>query len=226
MILSHEHKFIFLCNGKTGTTSVRAALDDYHEGEEYEVGVPGLYEDKHVPPAVLKGMLGPHIWEEYFTCCFVRNPWDWFVSQFFWNQSPNPISKKKMLRKPIETTKEYLTKRRKRQYLEDLEAFTPEEIYETYDILRDYRGIHQADSLFQYHYVYDADGTRLVDHVGRFERIDEDFQRMVDQVGIEAQLPHRNPTSHRSYRTYYNSETRRLIRDLYSVDVETFGYSF
>jgi len=226
MIISHTHKFIFLCNGKTGTTSIRAALADYHEEDAYEVGVPGLYENKHVPPSVLRGMLGPSIWEDYFTFCFVRNPWDWFVSQFFWNQDPNPISKKKLLRRPLETTREYLDKRRKRRYLKKLETFSPDEIYETYELLKQYRGVHQADSLFQYHYVYAPDGTRLVDYVGRFENIGTEFQNIIDRIGVEAELAHRNATSHRDYTSYYTPETKDIVADLYSIDIETFGYAF
>lgn len=39
MILSHMHKFVFICNGRTGTTSIQTALDPFHEGGEYQMGV-------------------------------------------------------------------------------------------------------------------------------------------------------------------------------------------
>jgi len=81
MILSHTHKFIFIANGKTGTSSIETALQPYQEGAALKIGVEGLYTPKHVPPVVLRSQLGPKIWDEYFTFAFVRNPWDWFVSQ-------------------------------------------------------------------------------------------------------------------------------------------------
>lgn len=226
MIISHSHKFVFLCNGKTGTTSIRTALAPYHEEARYEVGVPGLYEDKHVPPSVLRGLLGPSLWDEYFTFCFVRNPWDWFVSQFFWNQDPNPISKKRLVRHPIETTRTYIENRQKRRYLRELDLLSSEEIYETYALLRQYRGVHEADSLFQYHYVYAPDGTRLVDYVGRFESINKEFREIMRRIGIEEELPHRNTTSHRSYKSYYTEATKDLVGELYEKDIDAFGYSF
>src|SRR5690606_19997000 len=102
MILSHRYKFIFICNGKTGTSSIESVLLPYHEGHEFEVGVQGLFHKKHIPPTALKGILGERVWEEYFVFCFVRNPWDWFVSQYFWNQKPEPISKKALFQKPLE----------------------------------------------------------------------------------------------------------------------------
>jgi uncharacterized protein YjiS (DUF1127 family) len=226
MILSHTHEFIFLCNGKTGTTSVESALGQYHEGEAFEVDVTGLYEGKHVPPAVLRGMLGPEIWSEYFTFCFVRNPWDWFVSQLFWNWEPDPISKRKLLRRPLETIREYRRKREKRAYLAELKTFSTAEIQKTFTLLRQYRAVYQADSLFQYHYAFSPGGQKLVDFVGRFERMADDFETVLDRIGVDAELPHRNPTDHRAYQSYYTEDTARLIGELYQVDIDAFSYSF
>jgi hypothetical protein len=226
MTLSHTHEFIFICNGKTGTSSVETALAPYQEGEEFEVGVEGLYTKRHVPPAALKAQLGPDIWKEYFTFAFVRNPWDWFVSQFFWNWSPSPTSKKAWLYRPIRAYQQYRNGRKRRQHLRALERFSSDEIHRTYDHLRQYRGIYEADSLFQYHYAYTPDGERLVDFVGRFENIGEDFARVMQHLGLDEQLPHRNSTSHRDYRSYYTDETAALISDLYAIDIDAFDYSF
>ena len=226
MIISHKHKFIFICNGKTGTSSIEAALQQHQEGVEFETGVEGLYTPKHVPPVVLRSQLGPEIWDEYFTFTFVRNPWDWFVSQYFWNHKPGPISKKKLILEPVTTIQEYYQKNEERARLENLDRFSPEDIRETYNLLRGYRGIYQADTLFQYHYVYSTEGDQLVDFVGRFEQIQKDFERITDCIGVEASLPHRNATSHRSYESYYSDKTIELIRDIYTIDVETFEYKF
>ena len=132
MILSHEKKFIFICNGKTGTSSIETALGEYQEGAEFEVPVDGLYTPKHIPPVALKGLLGPSLWKEYFVFVFVRNPWDWFVSQYFWNHDPDPISKKRLLRSPIQTIEGYWEKKRKREKLRSLEMFTSDDISKTY----------------------------------------------------------------------------------------------
>lgn len=225
MILSHTHEFVFICNGKTGTSSIEAALGEYQEGAEFEVAVDGLYTPKHIPPVALRGLLGPSLWEKYFVFTFVRNPWDWFVSQFFWNQKPPPISKKRLFLSPVQTVKAYFQKRRKRAELQSLDVFSESDIRKTYDLLRQYRGIYGADSLFQYHYAYSPNGHKLVDYVGHFEQINQDFDRVMDALGLDVELPHRNPTDHRDYRSYYTSETADLIGELYQKDVEAFGYA-
>jgi len=226
MVLSHSQKFIFICNGKTGTTSIESALSSYHEGGRYEKSVPGLYTKKHIPPGVVRALLGPKIWDEYFTFCFVRNPWDWFVSQHFWNWQPPQISKKRLLRRPISTLRTYWEESKKREKRRQVDTFSVEHIRETYNLLRQYRAVYQADSLFQYHYAYSPGGNKLVDFVGRFEQISEDFQTIGDRIGIDETLPHRNTTTHRTYHSYYTQETAEFVRDLYEIDVETFGYEF
>jgi hypothetical protein len=225
MILSHTHEFIFISNGKTGTTSIEAALAPYQEGEEFERGVEGLYTPKHVPPATLKAQLGAQVWEEYFTFGFVRNPWDWFVSQYFWNWGEPPLSKRKLVKHPVSTLQEYWREKKERKRGRNLDVFSAEDIYDTYDLLRQYRAVYQADSLFQYHYVHDPDGTPLLDFVGRFERITEDFAKAMGHVELDVQLPHRNAASNRDhYRSYYTPETVDLISELYQMDVDAFGY--
>ena len=51
MILSHRRKFIFFCNGKTGTTSIEKVLEPLDEGRRYAFDAPGLFIAKHIPPA-------------------------------------------------------------------------------------------------------------------------------------------------------------------------------
>jgi hypothetical protein len=224
MILSHTHQFVFISNGKTGTSSVERALEQYHEGEEFEVGVDGLYDGKHVPPSVLRAQLGKQIWDRYFTFCFVRNPWDWFVSQYFWNWQPDPVSRKAAIKHPIQTFREFRSKQDRRQRLTDKDQFSKEDIRRTYCHLKQYRAVYEADSLFQYYYAYSTDGEKLVDAVGRFENIETDFRKIARHIGLEAELPHRNRTNHRPSSSYYTESTASLIADLYAIDINEFGY--
>src|SRR3954447_18105256 len=86
MILSHTHKFIFICSSKVGTTSMEEVLRPLQEGADYDFGSPGArIVPKHIPPAILRGALPEKVWNAYFKFVFVRNPWDWFISQWFFN---------------------------------------------------------------------------------------------------------------------------------------------
>src|SRR3989338_5981486 len=92
MILSHEHKFIFFCNGKVASTSMQAALAAFQEEPELDIAVEGLFTKGHIPPEALKQKIPDSVWREYFKFCFVRNPWDWVVSQYYYN-FPNTAPK-------------------------------------------------------------------------------------------------------------------------------------
>jgi len=48
----------------------------------------------HITPKKILNYLQPDLWESYFRFCFVRNPWDLVISQYFWSirNKPDPIS--------------------------------------------------------------------------------------------------------------------------------------
>lgn len=100
----------------------------------------------------------------------------------------------------------------------------------------------------QYDMLYDAQGKLLVDFVGRFETLQQDFDQVCEQLGIaDRQLPHRNKSDkksrdlkrkfrnllfmngenrHKSMADFYDDETRAAVADYYRKDIETFGYEF
>jgi len=78
----------------------------------------------------------------------------------------------------------------------------------------------------QQEYLTDESGTLLVDYVGRLETMREDFQTICERIGVEANLPHKNKSSHDDYRNYYNDRTRDLVAQHYTADIDRFGYSF
>ncbi|WP_136810830.1 sulfotransferase family 2 domain-containing protein [Desulfosediminicola flagellatus] len=108
----------------------------------------------------------------------------------------------------------------------------------------------------QYDFLHDENGNLLVDFIGRFENIQDDFTYVCDQLNIKLKiLPHRNKSTsifqkrdnnltkilhstrakfsinHRRntfkrYTDYYDSESIDFVANIYKNDIETFGYEF
>ena len=74
----------------------------------------------------------------------------------------------------------------------------------------------------------DDEGNVLMDFVGRFEKLQEDFDYVCDQIKIPKQeLPHHVKTEDRlHYTEYYNQETQQIIADNYANDIKYFNYEF
>ncbi len=80
--------------------------------------------------------------------------------------------------------------------------------------------------MHQHTYVTDGRGNWLVDFIGYFERLEADFAKVCKRLGISAELPRANISSHRDYRTYYNDRTRDFVAKHFQRDIELFGYTF
>lgn len=79
---------------------------------------------------------------------------------------------------------------------------------------------------FQSSYVTDEEGNQIVDFIGYYERLNEDFAKVCARLKIKAELPHANISQHKDYRTYYTPQTRELVASEFKRDIEMFGYTF
>lgn len=100
----------------------------------------------------------------------------------------------------------------------------------------------------QYDMLHDSQGNLLVDFVGRFESLQQDFDAVCETLGIAgSNLPHRNKSDKKSrdlkrrvrnmllvngenrlhsMEDFYDDETRDAVAAYYRNDIETFGYQF
>ena len=223
MIISHKYKFIFICNGRTGTTSIEAALKSVDESCDLNNGASGLWVTKHIPPAVLKSFFSSEIWDQYFKFVFVRHPLDWFVSQYRHN-FPNPsFPSKSIMRRPWQTLK--LIKRYKNNKgISSKHVFDSGDVDFLYLYLKRFRGLPGSPSLMQSNYVYDADGKTIVDYIGRFENLAEHVEDLKDKIGFDFELPYLNKTVHQPYQYCFTNPAVERVKTLWEIDFKNFGY--
>ncbi|MEC4982473.1 MAG: hypothetical protein SAK42_00005 [Oscillatoria sp. PMC 1076.18] len=82
--------------------------------------------------------------------------------------------------------------------------------------------------MLQKDFVTDDHGKIIVDFVGRFEKLQADFQTICKQLNLVTKLPHanRNLDVKKPYKDYYNKETQQMVAAYFQEDIEFFNYSF
>jgi chondroitin 4-sulfotransferase 11 len=69
-------------------------------------------------------------------------------------------------------------------------------------------------------------GERVVSFIYRHENINKDFNHISKIIKIKGNLPHKNKTVHKHYKTYYNDKTKAVIEDVFKDDIKLLGYKF
>jgi hypothetical protein len=207
MLLSYDHRFIFIHNYRVAGTSIRKSLEKYVKRpllrrffEEIGVGNKLSHHKwetfpAHIKAKELRRILPADLYDTFYKFAFVRNPWDWQVSLYH-----------------------YMLKNKSHRQHRLISAM---ESFDEYIVWRVNEG-----KVLQKDFVTDSEGTMIVDFVGRYENLSKDFLQVCNALNINASLPHINKSSHRNYRSYYRAETRSLVEENFSADIELFGYTF
>jgi Sulfotransferase family len=162
----------------------------------------------HATASEIIAKVGRDAFDSCFSFGIVRNPWDWQVSLY-------RFALERVLDMPL------LAARARRLGRE-------RKIYSRFESFEDY--IHwrcTEDVELQKDFLFSEGGEQLVDFVGRFEKLDDDFRTICDRIGIPATLPRLNESSKgTAYQDYYTPETIELVRRTFAPDIELFGYEF
>lgn len=75
--------------------------------------------------------------------------------------------------------------------------------------------------------LFDSQGKCLVDEIGRFENLSEDFIQICTKLGLKPDpLNMTNASSKKHYSEYYDAEKKELVARLFEKDIKYFGYRF
>lgn len=161
----------------------------------------------HYTSKEVEKVIGKLLFEKCYKFTFVRNPWDRTYSayNFLKKGGLSPQDKKwseKVLSK-YATFEEFI-----------LKGLNTEEVISWIHF------IPQSD------YIYDERGELLVDFVGRFENIANDFEKIRLKVGGEKLLSLNQKRANDPYQQYYTTEMKNIISEVYDNDINRLGYKF
>ena len=162
MIVSFQHRFIFVAIPKTATHALRVALRPHLGPHDWEQCA--LFTTKTFPVTALAQIghghltcrqvlpfLLPDVWEGFFRFCTVRNPYDRFVSYCYFMNREN----QRMLKDPLGTMKQVIEDRQDAEQV----LFRP-----------------------QCEFVIDEEGRLMVDYVSRFEALQSHFDHICQRL--------------------------------------------
>lgn len=172
--------------------------------------VRGLFDVKSVEhaPAEWYQQLDPDKFDRYFKFTFVRNPWDRAVSAYtYLSRGGSAASEEDALWSPFVNG------------FESFDAFVCQWMSPD-NIMR--------NALFtpQVVFLKDMFGQLSMDFVGRFENLERDFRQVAQRLQVNGELPHLNQSRSQAYQGFYTEQSRDMVAELYSEDIEAFGYQF
>jgi len=95
---------------------------------------------------------------------------------------------------------------------------------EKYKTFEDFIINNSLDWWRQRRWICDDRSKIVVDFVGRFENLDEDFNAIVKTIGIDLKLDKHNSTDHKHWSEYYDDDLKRVAYSKLDMDFEIFGY--
>ena len=212
-MISHKHKFIFIHIPKCGGTSVEQALLKNEGIPEERILKWNLTEEEQQEYRMWYKYGGIDVQhrkidqykteneKKYFTFTFVRNPWERFLSEYFYIKKVDGC---------------------------DCEDFNKK--YPTFKHFVKNNGIkccYYAHDFPQIDFVFNSNHGKLTNFVGRCEDMQYDFDYVCGKLKIpKTKLPNRNPTKHKHYTEYYDDETRQIVAEKYAKDIKYFGYKY
>lgn len=195
--------YVFIHIPKCAGTSLHRALQALHERRD--LPRPTTPYHKHTKAAEVRRLLGKK-WEAAFTFSFVRNPWDLMVSSYHWW---------------LQYAEEFPALAGDVAQIRAMNGF-PAFLRSRYgkEMINEHVGRDFTDWLAE-------DGTVIVDFIGRYENLAEDWKRVCAHLGEKpVPLTRENQVAREDYRSFYDQASHDLIARRFAQSIALFGYRF
>jgi Sulfotransferase family len=229
MIVSHEHKFIFLKTKKTAGTSIELALTDLCGPHDIITPLTEIDEARRVGGRCAQNWR-LHSWWQSRRPLFERRWFKFTAADYgFYNHMPAAearalIGDKVWLsyfkfafdRNPWDRQVSFYHHRfRNESQPPSFACFMRED----------------ARARIDNYDIYSIDGGVAVDFIGRYETLGGDLNVALERVGLclATELPHAKATFRQTdlpYRDYYDDETRDIVASWYAREIALLDYRF
>jgi hypothetical protein len=230
MIVSHEHKFIFLKTKKTAGTSIELALSQMCGPSDVVTPLTDIDEAQRAEGRGaqnwrLHGWWGSPrpIW---------RRRWFKFTAEDYGFYNHMPAEQAKALLNDDKVWRSYFKFAFERNPWDRQVSFYHHRHRRQTEPPPFASFIHSdRHARLNNFEIYSIDGELAVDFVGRFENLEADLKHALDQIGLilDKELPRAKTTFRRSnapYREYYDGDTRAIVGDWYSREIKLLDYEF
>lgn len=244
MIISPTRGFVFFKPMKTAGSSVEFALalscgpDDLvtggDPGPETEAGFlqqNNVFKENnkkmlkfhfHTTPDILRSRMKKEDFdsvEKLKWITMTRNPWDCLVSYYWWCMCEYPVINK------WATIDETMSKKESQKLFENfifrMNGKARGLLASTLDECKPWEYIQNFNTQFL---------DERMDHYIRYENIEQDFEHVVDSLGLyNVELPRFKTTQKKlkkHYSYYYTNETKQIVADGFKDYIEKFDYKF
>jgi hypothetical protein len=225
MLINHKYKFIFIHIPKNAGTSMRGVFGALENTESYDMPNPHINikqleknllnpnlptthnSRRHITTSELKENM-ENSWNDYFKFAFIRNPFERLVSFYHFYK-----------------TKQFQQWRPNHKMTKEVNSYTFSEWVQHRKVQQKSKKV-PIFKLPQTHWT-DAGENQLVDYIGRYENIEEDYKYVLDKLKIKYEpLPLYNKSYHNSCDEYYDDYTISVAKWWYKSDIDRFNYTY
>lgn len=205
--INHEHKFIFIHIPKTAGTSVAKSL-----GFQKPTA--------HITAEKIKVVLNAEKFQSYFKFCFVRNPWDRFLSLYNYARQTDSY-----YHSATQPNKAIYGKHTDYDLLKNASIEDCTDYLLAGQLKHDRFWNHWQN---QSNWIYDKDDTCLVDYIGHFENLEQDLQFIFKKIKLPIP-PIKNLNASRKkehYQEVLSDYAKNRIAQYYQKDIQQLKYTY